>query len=59
MTNSYLKKMSKINSKDPFILQQFILQNFKNDLKEKQLFELEKIKKSVAKFVCESKIFIN
>ena len=45
MTNSYLKKMSKINSKDPFVLQQFILQNFKNDLKEKQLFELEKLKK--------------
>ena len=37
--------MSKINSKDPFVLQQFILQNFKNDLKEKQLFELEKKKK--------------
>ena len=58
MTNSYLKRMVKINPTDPYILEKQIFQILpsKNDNTE---IKVTNIKEKISEFIDDSKIFIN
>lgn len=58
MTNSYLKRMVKINPTDPYILEKQIFQILpsKNDDTE---IKIRNIKEKISEFIDDSKIFIN
>jgi spore photoproduct lyase len=58
MTNSYLKRMVKINPTDPYILEKQIFQTLpsKNDDTE---IKITTIKEKISEFIEDSKIFIN